>query len=126
LKSFYRYYLPILVWLSLIITVPFLTRTGGFNRLPYHIDKPAHLIEFFILGFLIVRALYYGSGKKEMKQAVLTTVGIAIFIAGADELYQIYVPERFSSFYDFIFDLLGITGSQLLFWYTIKTKRLNK
>lgn len=105
--------------------MPVITRAGGVTRLPFQIDKVAHLTEFFILGFLIVRAFYYGTGKKDIKHAVLTAVGIAIFFAGSDELYQIYVPGRFSSFYDFIFDIIGIAGSQLLFWYKIKSKRMN-
>lgn len=112
--------------MALILIVPIFTLAGGINRLPYHIDKIAHFAEFWILGYLFVRALYFGGGKKDMKQAMLTAVGIAIFFAGADELYQIYVPERFSSFYDFIFDTIGIAGSQLFFWYRIKSKPPNK
>ena len=94
------------------------------NRMPYHLDKAAHVIEFGILGFLIVRGLFYGVPNREFKRAVLLTFGICIFIAGGDEFHQIYTSERVASIYDFIADIIGITGSIILFWYFKSFKRI--
>ena len=123
MKTFFRYYLPVLFWLVLIFVIPTITRAGNINRIPYHLDKVVHFLEFGILGVLLARAFYLGVLKGELKRALLLSLGIAIFIAGADEFYQIYVPGRIASFYDFVADVIGITSSQILFRYYLITKR---
>lgn len=122
MKLFYKYYLPIVVWLAIIFEVPTATHASGITGLPYHIDKAAHFFLYGVLGFLVVRAIYFRDKIPDMKQAILVAVGIAVFCAGLDELHQIYMPGRFSSFFDFVFDILGITASQIVFWYVIQRK----
>ena len=124
MKGFIQYYLPILLWLALIFTVSLISPAVNFNRLPFKLDKLAHLIEFGILGLFLVRAFYFGLPDSDLKRALLLTIGVAIFFAGTDELLQIYIPGRTASFYDFIFDVVGIAGSQILFWYYIIFRRI--
>ena len=124
MKKFLQYYFPIILWALLIFSVPSLMQSKDLNRTPYHLDKIAHIIEFGILGFLIVRAFYYGAHNQELKRAVLLTLGIAIFFAGGDEFHQIYLSDRIASFYDFVADIIGITGSLILFWYFKSLRRI--
>jgi len=124
MKKFFQYYFPIILWALLIFSVPSLMQSKDLNRTPYHLDKIAHIIEFGILGFLIVRAFYYGAHNRELKRAVLLTLGIAVFFAGGDEFHQIYLSDRIASFYDFFADIIGITGSLILFWYFKSLRRI--
>ena len=122
MKLFYKYYLPIVIWLAIIFAVPTATHASGITGLPYHLDKAAHFFIYGVLGFLVVRAIYFRDKIPDIRQAILVAVGIAVFCSGLDYFNRIYLPGRFSSFFDFVFDILGITASQIVFWYVIQRK----
>lgn len=124
MKKFFQYYFPVILWALIIFSVPSLMQSKDITRMPYHLDKAVHIIEFGILGFLIVRVFYYRAHNQELKRAVLLTLGIAIFFAGGDEFHQIYLSVRIASFYDFFADIIGIAGSLILFWYFKSLRRI--
>lgn len=62
-------------------------------------DKIAHLIEYFILGFLWARAL----GKR----AILVIL-LGIIYGISDEIHQIFVPLREFSVLDLLVDSIGV------------------
>ncbi|MFA5094187.1 MAG: VanZ family protein [Candidatus Omnitrophota bacterium] len=71
------------------------------------LDKLLHAVEFGALCFLLIRALkgsFTGlSGFRLLAFAVILTT-----IYGAtDEIHQLFVPGRVSSFIDLFFDFLG-------------------
>ncbi|MCP4726006.1 MAG: hypothetical protein GY863_13270, partial [bacterium] len=70
--------------------------------------------------FLFVRAIYYSSKIREIFRAVLISFGVTVFIAGFDELHQIYVPFRTASFFDFVSDLSGIFAALIVFWFIVR------
>ncbi|MFC1492398.1 VanZ family protein [candidate division KSB1 bacterium] len=124
MKIFIRYYLPVLFWLLFIFVSSYLLRDNSIGKSFMHIDKVVHFIEYGILGFLFVRAFYYSSEKREMSRAVLISFGITVFIAGFDELHQIYVPHRTASFFDFTSDLTGILAAMLVFRFIVRKKNI--
>jgi len=65
-------------------------------------DKLIHLAEFGFLGLLLVRAF----GLTAHPYALTILVGT--LYAALDEIHQIFVPGRFSSFGDFFADALGV------------------
>lgn len=112
--------MPVAFWIALIYFASSLTDLPDLSRFDLPLDKIVHYIEFGILGFLLVRALYFGSVNPEFKKAALVTLGIALLFAASDELHQIYVPNRVVSMNDFVADCAGIVSSQLFFWYYLK------
>ena len=122
MKKLLRYYLPVVLWLLVIFFVPtfFLSKTTII--IPLHLDKAVHVIEFFIFGYLMNRALYYGARIPGKKRTFILMLGIALFIGAIDELYQIYIPGRVASLYDFSADVAGALCSVGLFTYIIFKK----
>ena len=68
---------------------------GGF-------DKVAHLLEYGVLGFLLRRA----SLRPGLRGWFSALLGAGV-VATLDELYQAHVPERSSSIWDGVADLVG-------------------
>ncbi len=122
MKNFIKYFLPVLLWLLFIFISSYLLRDNSIGRSFAHIDKVVHFFEFGILGFLIVRAIYYSSASREMFRAVLFSFGVTVFIAGFDELHQIYVPHRTASLFDFSSDIAGIFTALIVFWLIARNK----
>ncbi len=91
---------PVAAYILLILavsSVPHLT-TPGFNGS----DKIAHLGEYSILGFLVSRALgARGAGRW------IAAIAIAAVVGACDETYQLTVPGRFSSRFDWMADVAG-------------------
>lgn len=108
------YFLPVIFWLMLIIILPLLIM-GNLNTSVKYIDKVVHFIEYGILGFLFSRAFYSTYKEKDLVRAHLLAIGIAVFIAAFDEMYQIYFPNRTASLFDFLADVSGILISQIMF-----------
>jgi len=74
-----------------------------------HLDKVLHGLEYAILGFLVVRG--WGPFRER-------TIGrwhewvpylILIVFAAIDEYHQTWIPGRFSEWFDWMADALGIT-----------------
>jgi VanZ family protein len=72
------------------------------------IRKGAHVLEYTILGALLVRALR----EEGLHGPALVTVAIAIGVAYAalDELHQVFVPSRTPSPHDVLVDATGVVA----------------
>ena len=81
-------------------------------------DKLLHIIEYFLLGFLLFNSLI----SKTQFPGLLCLVLGAVF-AVIDEIYQSTVIGRFSSSFDVIADFIGLTLAILS--NKIFTKRLS-
>lgn len=129
MKSFSKYWVPVLVWLGLIFLgstdvlsaehtsrflVPFLRwldphiTWATLNFAQMLIRKLGHLTEYAVLATLLWRAIRGGAAWTS-KQWVLF-VGIWAICAGfaaTDEFHQSFVPSRTSSFRDVLIDTCG-------------------
>ena len=76
----------------------------------FRFDKILHLIEYFILGYLLINVL-----KDKTDYPILLTLFIGIMYGVSDEIYQFTVIGRFPSAFDVIADSLGLTLSIILF-----------
>ena len=77
-------------------------------------DKLLHLVEYSILGYLAVNS-FRAISKDQVIVVIISCLGFACF----DELWQSFIPGRFSSGLDIIADGIGITmgsifGSRLI------------
>ena len=138
-------YLPILLWMSqifatsaqsnpadllprFILRFTWTTRIFG-QRLFFLLGPLGHLVNFGVLAFLIARAFAW---KRPLKKShALLAFGISFLYGIADEIHQVFVPDRtfqvFDVFVDGLGALLGLTFFiliQLKRWQTEQTKSL--
>lgn len=71
-------------------------------------DKAAHLVEYSLLGFLLVRAFFGARMFPSLVACGLLALSAGLATGIADEIFQAGVPGRVSSAADFRADALGV------------------
>ena len=87
-------------------------------------DKIAHIIEFGILGFLLLRAFGYISYDILRKYAVIWAGIFGIAWGIMDEVHQLFVSGRSASAYDVTADALGVLAGVTVFLWLGRRGRL--
>jgi len=72
------------------------------------LDKVAHVLEFAVLSFLLLRAFVRSSNAPPRRHAWLWTALCGIAWAVADEIHQVFVPGRLASSHDLMADTVGV------------------
>ncbi len=103
---FLIFWFPVIAYCAIIFIGSAMEHPLPETQIP-QLDKLLHAVEFGALCFLLIRALkgsFTGlSGFRLLAFAVILTT-----IYGAtDEIHQLFVPGRVSSFIDLFFDFLG-------------------
>ena len=83
------------------------------GALHFAIRKCAHLTEYFILSWLILRGLR-GDNKVAKIQWALLTIVLVFCYASLDEFHQSFVPGRTASFRDVLLDTSGGIAAQVV------------
>jgi VanZ family protein len=84
------------------------------------IRKLGHLSEYFILAFLLMRALNVEFAERSARQRILWSLIFIVVFAASDELHQAFVPSRTASVGDVIIDTLGgICGT---LWFHVRNR----
>lgn len=117
MRTFLRFYVPILVWIAVMFGSSVILPSWKITLDRYNLDKVVHFFEYGILCGLLTRTIYHSIENHHLKRSLLLALGISFFIAGFDEMHQLYLPGRTSSFYDFIADSIGIVCALAAFWY---------
>lgn len=115
MKKIWKFYLPPVLWAGLIfwnssrpnVNIPKL----GFQN----VDKIAHFGVYFILGYLIVRAITAEKTLKIGWKKNLLILLIGVLYAASDEFHQLFVPGRSADLADWIADLVGVILGHLAF-----------
>lgn len=82
-------------------------------NIPTGMDKIAHLGEFFILAFLVLRTLQlYGFTSRYL----LAFLALAVF-GFLTEYVQLYIPGRSYGMLDYAADIAGILFGFMLYWF---------
>lgn len=76
--------------------------------------KTAHFLEYFILCFLLLRALR-PHGRLGHKSVLLTAVVISLLYAVSDEYHQTFVASRCGQLRDVLIDSLGVLTAAWLY-----------
>ena len=71
-------------------------------------DKLIHLIEYFIFGWLLVRALHFGKPIPVTTKVMVFTVIIGFLYGISDEIHQYFTPGRYFDLWDWVADAIGI------------------
>ena len=129
MKSFLKYWLPVLLWLGLIfigstdlLSADHTSRIIGpilrwFNpdipaetiaRVQFFVRKTAHLSEYAILAMLLWRALRHMAHRPEKMSTLFLSVWLICWLfAASDEFHQSFVPSRTASPKDVMIDVIG-------------------
>lgn len=109
LKRFFRDWLPVILWCSLIFylsSVPNLkTELGTWDTI---LRKIAHMVEYAVLFLLARRALGNSFGRVPAGRTILFAFIFSVAYAASDEFHQSFVPTRGPSVYDVGIDTIGV------------------
>ena len=70
-------------------------------------DKVLHAVEYGILSLLCYRAFRWAAGPAVARQAVVLAIVTASVYGLTDEVHQLFVPFRESSWQDWLADTIG-------------------
>ena len=120
---FMRYWLPVLVYLTVIFSVS--AQPNLQTPMPFrNSDKLWHLLEYAGLGLLLGRALRAGLRGRVALVVVAASLAIGSLIGAADETFQRNIPGRVSSALDWAADTVGVALAQgLILWLGREPRR---
>jgi VanZ family protein len=98
--------LPAYLWAA-IIFVESSIPGHKFPETPFGSDKVAHAGIFFILCWLVYRALKHQTVELVSKMSLFLAVVVTILYGFTDEFHQLYVPGRSADMFDMAADALG-------------------
>jgi len=111
--KFLRNWGPAIAWAALIFSLSSIPSLHSGFACDFLLRKMAHVTEYFVLTFLLYRALKNSFG---LQGFYLTAVlaSISLLYAISDEFHQIFVVGREGCPRDVLIDSLGIIGFYLL------------
>jgi len=119
MKKFLTYWLPVLIWAGFIFYLSSIPDLKSELEQDFLLRKIAHILEFAILTFLLIRA-FAKQGLNNEKIAIYSII-FAIFYALTDEYHQTFVLGRQGTLKDIGIDSVGILLMSLV-WY-IKNRK---
>jgi VanZ family protein len=106
----FRYWMPVVLYAG---TIFFLSaQSHPEEQLPSFLlegvsDKVLHAVEYGILSLLCYRAFRWAAGPAVARQAVVLAIVTASVYGLTDEVHQLFVPFRESSWLDWLADTIG-------------------
>lgn len=116
---FMSYWLPVLLYTTVIIVLsaqPNLQPPIKFQNS----DKIYHVIEYFGLGVLLVRAIRNSLRLPIPMNACLLALSLGIGVGTGDEVFQSTVPGRECSGFDLLADTVGVALAQLAYLAAVR------
>ncbi len=110
-----RFILPLLHWIFRSASSSTLEIVHAVIR------KCAHLVEYFLLGLLLYRAVRGREQGWKLKWAIWAAA-IAAGYAAFDEFHQVFVPSRTASPWDALLDTVGACAAQVTTWRVWKRR----
>lgn len=121
MTKFIKYWFPVIVYSGII----FYVSSIGKVETPFKevfFDKILHFGEYFVYGFLMIRALVNTVDGFSFKFLLFFAFSLTVLYGISDEFHQSFVEGRSSSIYDVFADVVG--GAIGCFVYPIITKLL--
>ncbi|MBV9010062.1 MAG: VanZ family protein [Verrucomicrobia bacterium] len=128
LKAFFRYWLPILVWMTLIfigssdvlsaehtsrVIEPLLRwlwpgiSPAAIVKMHFLLRKAGHVSEYAVLAVLVYRAVVNTLLFRRPFASAALVLGTCAIYAASDEFHQSFVPSRTASVRDVMIDVSG-------------------
>ena len=118
MRKFIKWWLPLLVWMGVIFagsSIGSLPRVGG-KATDGVAHRVAHMLEFAVLGALVLRAT--SSGQRITKRELIITVIVVALYGASDEFHQRFTPGRSSEGLSVLFDVAGgLAGAWVYRWW---------
>jgi VanZ family protein len=109
------YVLPLFLYMSLIFALSSLSRYPEAPSWVFGFDKFVHTLEYYILGYLLMRALVTSPHGIFAEVPAAFAMIFGTLYAISDEWHQSFVPGRYASAFDVIFDILGVVIAVLTY-----------
>jgi VanZ family protein len=100
-------WLPVLGWAGLIYFFSSLPGLSSGLECDTILRKSAHIVEYFILTFLLYRA-FKGTGVLDSLGLLFYPTVLTFLYAISDEIHQLFVPNRLGAVGDVWIDVLGV------------------
>lgn len=107
MKKLAKWWLPVIVWMIVIFigsSIGNVPRVGG-KTTDGIVHRAAHILEFAILGALLLRAT--SKDKPITKREVIVTLIVVALYGASDEFHQRFTPGRSSEGLSVLFDVAG-------------------
>jgi surface polysaccharide O-acyltransferase-like enzyme len=114
-KRILFYLLPAVGYAALIFALSSSSLDIEELRPVFDYDKLLHLVEYYILGYLLMRVFTTSPVSSLAENAVLATILVGILYGASDEIHQSFVPGRDCSLWDFLFNAAGVTLAAVTF-----------
>lgn len=113
--KFISFWIPVVSWMAIIFFLSSRERilVSEQQTVNFIIFKTLHVIEYFLLYVLVLRALRNTAGLQKTSVFWAAFVLTALY-AATDELHQTYVPTREGKVRDVIIDAFGALAA----WYS--------
>ena len=107
MKRFLALWLPVVVWMGVIFAGSSISKVQqvGDETLDGLAHRAAHLLEFAVLGALLLRATSKG-GPVSKREIIITLIVIGLY-GVSDEFHQRFTPGRSSDGSTVLFDMAG-------------------
>ena len=123
LRTILIFWVPLIAWFLVIHNF---SATPG-DALPRinipYADKAMHMVEYFILGVLMIRAFDKSNLHVSLEKMVFLAIIIALSYGAFDELYQRSVPGRSCDLFDFFADCAGSCAGIFLYMTDTSQRR---
>lgn len=117
-------WLPVLLWMGVIFigsSIGNMPKVGG-RATDAVVHRTAHLIEFAMLGWLVLRAV--GDNRAITRRELVIALIVIVLYGASDEFHQRFTPGRSSELSAVLFDAAGgLIGMWAWRW---KTRRSAK
>lgn len=104
---FFEYWVPLIIYAGFIFYLSSIPGEYTPKLFPYQ-DVTFHIIEYAIFAFLVNRAVKEYKPSLPYIRRFCWVFFCSIIYALSDEFHQTFVPNRFPSAYDIIYDSIGI------------------
>ena len=115
LRTILIFWVPLIAWLLVIHNFS-ATPSADLPKvgIPFA-DKIFHMVEYFVLGVLLIRAFDKTDFKVSLAKLAILAIIIALCYGGLDELYQRTRPDRSCEMLDFLADSLGALAGIVIY-----------
>ena len=121
--KFFKFWFPVILYSGIIFYGSSIPGTDA--PMPFaHFDKVVHICEYLPYGFLVLRGLDHSLNGQWRGMLMFYAVLFVAFYGASDELHQMFVEGRTSSFMDLLVDIIGGWLGCQLYWLFYKNKRL--
>lgn len=116
-------WLPVLLWMGVIFwgsSIGSVPKAGGVV-IDAIVHRSAHVLEFAVLGWLLLRAV--SAGRAITRRDIAITLIVVTLYGISDELHQRFTPGRSSELSAVLFDAAGgLIGAWAWRWWASRQK----